>query len=92
MIEQFKALVKTMKPGKEVAYIFNIKKGGLQYIEGRVAGNTPNMGLNGPMFAQVAYMNQGVDGSRWELNQINKVAERKFNNRMEPIPLSESQR
>ena len=34
-------------------------------------------------------MNNGNEGSRWELIQTNKVADRKFNNNMESIPLSE---
>ena len=94
IIEQAKALAKTMKPGSEVAYIFNVKKGVENFIEARRTGAQFSTQLQKWMrdshFAMISYMSQGNEGSRWELIQENKVAERKFNNKMEPIPLSET--
>jgi hypothetical protein len=94
IIEQAKALVKTMKPGEEVAYIFNVKKGVDDFIEARRTRSqfSPKLEkwMRASHFAQISYMNNGNEGSRWELIPSNKVAERKFNNRMESIPLSDA--
>lgn len=87
IIEQSKALVKRMNPGRDVAYIFNVKNGVDEFIASEQNGLEWSPRIQKFMreshFAHIAYM-----GDRWELMQTNEVANRKFRNKMEPIPLS----
>lgn len=91
ILNEAKELVKTLKPGREVAYIFNRTKGIDDFLTARANGRefTPQLSkwMKESHFATIAFM----DGNRWELNQNNDVAFRKFNNKGESIPLSGEQ-